>query len=494
MIKLIQSSRRLAMLGMALVALGATQACTESILEADDPDLIRPSDLDNPDGAAGLRLGALSRLRDATAGGGGAGESPWLYSGLLADEYASTSTFAQNDETDKRSVQTSNSLVAGHFRDYFRARTAAMQALVMLKKWLPTNKPFIAEMYFVRGFAEMSLAQDFCNGIPLSSIVGETDISGDDIQFGAPQSVEEVFAKAAASFDTALITLVGETSNASVRIRNAARIGKARALLATANTPAEFAAAAAPLAVDAAQNFAAIPTSFGYSVTFVVGTGDNAVWTFTTSNGRYAIGDSVEGNARNIRVPNVIPFLSARDPRLPADYVVDTTKNAAGVITQLDTAVAQDGQSYTRIQRRHARSDSMAVVNGIDARLIEAEAQLAAANITGYLATLNALRTGPTRVSNSINVSGMAALTDPGTPEARVNQLFRERAFWTFGRGQRLNDLRRLIRNYGRAPNTVFPEGQFHKGGVYGGDLNFPIPQIEQNNPNAPTGCTDRNA
>src|SRR5512138_2392001 len=102
-------SRLAAILAAMTIVLGAMAAChSDSLLEADDPDLISPIDIDNPDGAAGLRLGALSRLRDATGGTGGSGESPWLYSGLLADEYTSTSTFAQNDETDKRTIQTSN--------------------------------------------------------------------------------------------------------------------------------------------------------------------------------------------------------------------------------------------------------------------------------------------------------------------------------------------------------------------------------------------------
>lgn len=48
---------------------------------------------------------------------------------------------------------------------------------------------------------------------------------------------------------------------------------------------------------------------------------------------------------------------------------------------------------------------------------------------------------------------------------------------------------------YGRAPNTVFPNGDFLEGGTYGSDMNFPVPQAEQNNPNDTGGaCIDRNA
>jgi hypothetical protein len=52
--------------------------------------------------------------------------------------------------------------------------------------------------------------------------------------------------------------------------------------------------------------------------------------------------------------------------------------------------------------------------------------------------------------------------------------------------------MRRLIRQLGRSPATVFPTGAYFKGGLYGTDVNFPIPFDELNNPNF-TECTDRN-
>jgi hypothetical protein len=47
----------------------------------------------------------------------------------------------------------------------------------------------------------------------------------------------------------------------------------------------------------------------------------------------------------------------------------------------------------------------------------------------------------------------------------------------------RLGDLRRLVRQYGRGAETVFPTGAYHKPGTYGADVNSPIPQAEDNNP-----------
>jgi hypothetical protein len=129
--------------------------------------------------------------------------------------------------------------------------------------------------------------------------------------------------------------------------------------------------------------------------------------------------------------------------------------------------------------------------------LIEAEAALRANNVSQWLSILNGLRTGPNRVTQvgtvTLSATALPALSDPGTPEARVNLHFREKAFWTFSRGQRLGDLRRLIRQYGRSPNDVFPVGVHYKGGSYGNDVNMPVVQDEENNPKF-RGCLDRNA
>jgi hypothetical protein len=54
--------------------------------------------------------------------------------------------------------------------------------------------------------------------------------------------------------------------------------------------------------------------------------------------------------------------------------------------------------------------------------------------------------------------------------------------------------MRRLIRQYGRAANAVFPTGVYPRGGNYGNDVNFPVPDQEKQNPNYSAGitCIDR--
>jgi starch-binding outer membrane protein, SusD/RagB family len=450
----------------ALALLASAPACssvTDSILEFDDPDLILPNNVNSLPGARAVANGALGRFINMTAGG----EGSWLYGGLLTDEWTTSSTFIQNDETDQRKVQLLNTQVTGFYRSMNRVRTAANQAIPLLVQFDSTNKALIAEMYFARGFAEMQLALDFCNGIPLSDAAGET------VVYDEPRTNAEVFQVAVASFDTAIAK--AGTDAASIRVVTAAKIGKGRALMALN----QYAAAAAAVA--------GIATSYKYQHDFSLTTNTNIIWSQGFSQKRYSVGDSIDGNNRDILVKNAIPFTSAKDPRLP----VTDTKNDP------QPTVGQDGGTIMRLTAIYDRLTSIDVVNGIDARLIEAEAQLKNNDITGWLATLNGLRTGANRVTSigtvTIGATALPALTDPGTPAARLKLMFREKAFWTFARGQRLGDLRRLVRQYGLAATDVFPEGVHFKAGTFGSDVNLPVVTDEENNPNF-TGCLDRNA
>lgn len=95
---------------------------------------------------------------------------------------------------------------------------------------------------------------------------------------------------------------------------------------------------------------------------------------------------------------------------------------------------------------------------------------------------------------------------------ALQNLLFRERAFSLFLTAHRVGDLRRLVRQYGRGAESVFPSGarfivtpvrdpktnKIVPGAAesfftFGPDVNFPVPFDEQNNPQF-HGCLNRDA
>jgi hypothetical protein len=123
---------------------------------------------------------------------------------------------------------------------------------------------------------------------------------------------------------------------------------------------------------------------------------------------------------------------------------------------------------------------------------LQAKNDDAATTGTGWLGILNSLRA--TAVTPSVGTApSLPALADPGSYSARVDLLFRETAFWTFLGGQRFGSLRRLVRQYKRPQETVWPTGLYRDGIPYGTDVNLEPPAAEKPNKNY-TGCIDRNA
>jgi hypothetical protein len=171
-------ARWIAVVGATSVALSLASCSNpqDALLEADDPDIITPESANSPEGAEALRVGAMGRLQSITAGG----ENAWLLGGLLVDEWKSSDTFSQRNETDERKVQDNNGNVINMWRATHRARISARQAIVKLQEFKPNPAWGIGQMYFVMGFTEMTLAENWCNGIPLS------DASTGEILYGPP--------------------------------------------------------------------------------------------------------------------------------------------------------------------------------------------------------------------------------------------------------------------------------------------------------------------
>ena len=443
----------------ALALLTACSSFRDQLLEPQQPGVIGPEATESPTAADALRKGALSRLRQATVGG----ESIWLLAGLMTDEWKSGDTFTQRNETDQRIVQTNNGNISSMYVTQHRARGGAYDALAALRKFIPDTVSKQAQMYWVMGVAELGLAENFCSGVPYGFLVDGVPT------YTNPLTSAQGFTLAMTHLDSAL-ALAAATDTFTVSVRYAIQITRARTLVNMGGA-ANFAAAAAAVA--------SIPTGYQYLQTFSLTTADNAVWSLNNSAKRWVVGDSFDTGGI---IQNAIPFASANDPRVPK---TGTTLNST-LLKAFDT------NTWFVQQTIYGRSDPVPLATGIDARLIEAEAKLVAQDVAGMMVILNALRTTSQRLG-VYQVPVMAALPTPTTQTAAVDLYFREKAFWAFSRGQRLSDLRRLIRQYGRTQAQVFPVGQFFKGGTYGTDVNFPVTTDETPNPNW-KGCIDRNA
>jgi hypothetical protein len=452
-------------MGSLLVAFFSLTACDsvrEDLLAADDPDIISPDAVRSAAGAEALRTGALSRLRGLGPGGGGSNGTVWTQGGLFVDEWKSSNTFFQHNETDERKVQDNNGVALAMTRDLARARTSAIQAINGLREYKPTPTSSIGQMYFVMGYAELLLAETFCNGTPIG------DTSTGEVVYGPPLSNTEVSTLALSHADSGL-ALSTATDAATVSIRHALAILKGRVLINLGRFG------------DVAAAVSAVPTDYRMNATFALTSGDNALWSINVSQKRFVVGDSVDPAGR---IVNAIPFASLKDPRVP--------------VTGTSTGTSPDGRGFDNstnmvTQRLFGRSDAAPYVSGVDARLYEAEVDLRNDQFTAMTTKLNALRRAPQSLG-VVTTPVMPDLVAPTTKDAAIALYFREKALWTFGRGMRLGDLRRQVRQYGKTADQVFPTGTFFKTNQpYGSDVNFPVFREELANPQF-TGCTNRTA
>jgi tetratricopeptide (TPR) repeat protein len=447
---LIRNGNRLA----ALAIVGALLTAGCGLLDTEQPNVIDPNTLNTPEAAEALRLGALADFAFAKDGDGTQTEDGLiLLSGLLSDEFIHSTTPPSEQEIDQRTTAVVNPNLSDAYFNLHKARAGSENAAAALQEFLvaPEESPEIAEMQSIAGFTYVYFGEDFCNGVPFSRS------SGDSTIFGTPQTNQQMFELALAKFDSALAH--PGLSNDDGTITNLALVGRARALLDLGRFDE---AADAASSVDPAFQYVSEHAESPLQL-------ENAIWVYTNL-GLWSVANQ-EGGAG-------LPYITAEDPRVPVDSLDD---NADGVP---DFGLDNQTIQYT-LQKYPDAIASVVVADGIEAQLIGAEAQLQNSDLGGMTATLNTLR----------QTVGLADLGVPGSFDEGVDVLFSERAFWLYATGHRLGDMRRLIRQYTRTADSVFPTGDYHKGSGtrYGSDVNLPIPIEEENNPNGGT-CTDRAA
>src|SRR5881296_3015408 len=469
MTRLLEAPRVLWLCGFAATL--PVQGCVNDLLQVTDPDVITEEQLkaNSAAGAVALHNGTIFRLEQATAGTQGP-DALFEFGGLITDEWLSGDTFIQRNTEDQRIFDDRNTFNAPPFRAINRVRVQAGATIEALRQYQPSPATNIARMFAFIAYSEVLAGEHYCNGVPLSSFAGS------QITFGEPLSNDSLFALATANTDSAFANIEGADS---ARVRWLAQVVKGRALL----DRSQFAAAAAAVA--------GVPDTFHYDVTYSLVTADNQNWALNVNARRYTMGDN-EGDA-SVGGNVGLPYFSANDPRLPRRR---GGPNTNGTISSDSVIFDTAYPLFVIRQGIWGRSSLIRIVTGVEARLIEAEALLSAGD-PNWLAKLNSVRTPALVNANSPVQSGytrgpaLTTLADPGVDPAPVNLVFRERAFWMFGTGHRLGDMRRLLRQYGRAVNSVYPNGRWFKGGNFGDAIQLPIPFDEQNNPNF-VQCTNR--
>jgi len=460
---------RIAVVGLAL---GLFACNTDKILVVTDPDVARPEALQGAAALPTLRAGAIGNFGVAYNGVAADVEQTHL-SALLSDEFINTETFPTRIEIDQRAMTLTNTSLIGTFFDLTRARASADLAIRTYRESAKTtaDSTGFPEVLAMTGFTFILFAENYCGGVPIST--QEPDGS---FTFGAAEKTNTLLDSAISKFNQALAV---QGTPLTATFRNLASIGKGRALLDSGN----YAAAAAAVT--------AVPTTFQYNYTHSETSGrqNNGTWALTSSVGRFGEADAEAGVG--------LPFAS--DGNLKKTSGVIDPRVADSLARRVSGGVANskgfDGATDQMVQAKYPlRSSPITIADGVEARLIEAEAALNAGDPVGALTILNALRSNAALLSlRGYPAGSLAPLTLQVTAAAQVDQLFKERAYWLFLTSHRLGDLRRLIRQYGRPVNSVFPNGAYFKGGTYGTDVNVPVPFQEQNNPNYVAGSCKQN-
>lgn len=440
----------------AVAAAIALAGCSTDILTVDTPDVISESAIGGSLGATTLRNGAM---QDFIVAFSGSGDGFVVSTGNMGDEIQTTDTFADRYNTDMRNQ---NEVLGGAINTmYNNLQLARAGMTTAIEAWTKAKtstaaavKDSLAEMYAIRGFTENFFSEAYCSGVPFSKVNADGSFA-----YGDPLTTAQMQTIASASLDSANTLATGTTA------KSLASVGKARVLL----NIGQYAQAAAAVS--------GVATSFKYQVFHSASTGrqNNGIFTSTFQQGsRYTAGTN-EG-------VNGLDYLTTpADPRAPW---------VANGHTGFDDASRRAPQQT----KYNALGSAVVLADGIEARLIEAEAALNSAGAGGSQAARDQMTTILNTLRSSGGVAGLAALTSPTTQDAAINMLFRERGLWMWLTGHRFGDMRRLIRQYGRAANTVFPTGgvAYRPGNTYSNDVTFIVPFPERNNPKF-NGCINRN-
>ena len=345
----------------------------------------------------------------------------------------------------------------------YGARSELLKAVEVLPKYEPDSALYrVGEAYALIAYTELFIAENYCAGATL-----DRTLLNDGIEYGQPLTTDSLLGVAEAHFDSALAHAHG-----SAAVRGLASIGLGRARIGRGN------------ASGAAAAVAGVATSFAYTLQYGTDYGARDMYYHEGSPSCYTFQLMTMSDNEGTSGLN---YVSANDPRLPVqDSLCEHPASYLGYAP------------YHKVIPLKYPADITALpfATGIEARLIEAEAALRSGD-PSWLTTLNALRTTCTggagtcatpAPAGSGQVAGLPPLADPGVPDSSIKLLFRERAFWLFGQGSRLGDMRRMVRLYHLPADNVFPRGNFPNGAgpqilnpilTYGTDIALTLPTPE---------------
>ncbi len=425
-----------------LAAVGVAGCRPSDVLSVPPPAGVTPSSVyQNQIGAEGLLTDGQAQVFQGIAEGGTFTNGTIAWGGLLGDEFtwayfpyggASAANIDARVTIGGRGFQESGDQP---LQTILLGRLTLLRAIPGLERYEPAaGRSKIGEAFALMGYAELVIAEDYCAGVALDALGVSTGVT-----YGTPLATDSLLAVAAADFDSAVTYVGSDAATASL-----AAVGLARAQL----DRGQFAAAA--------QAVRAVPTSFVYNSGLEAGGyASGAPYVYNLYDYQAAYYGCGIINVDDRKGGNGLNYISAQDPRL----VLSTT-----VAKTCDGLFVGGADSVWYYPMKFGNPSAyIPLATGVEARLIEAEAALQANDVRTWAADLRTLRTdtADTHVMFPTPDSLPTDSAENAAHAAQVDLQFRERAFWLFGTGTRLGDMRRLVRQYGRDQSTVFPVGAY---------------------------------
>jgi starch-binding outer membrane protein, SusD/RagB family len=431
---------RTALVAGSLIA--GVAACSEiTSLEQSNPGSIQARDVYIPANAQLLVNGAIGDFECAF-------HRYVAAQAMLGDEFRNAFAAVINYDYDRRSLTPGHpygtstcggaAQAPGVYTTLSVARGTADTILARLTEWTDTQMPagvnrtqLIGRAAAYAGYSILLLGEGMCSAA---------------INLGPELSKTDLWNEAKLRFDAAVTAAT--TANDATTL-NMARVGRARTLLNLGQTAAAGADAALVPAGFVVNAIANTTTNLRQN---------NHVFLHTRLNNFSSVDPSYVG----------LTFGGTPDPR---------------VNVNVTTTVGSDGSTIIRQVMKYAdRGSPIPIARYNEARLILAEAHVAAGNLQGAVDIINALHTAV----------GLPAYNGTGQTAAQVKaQVVEERRRELFVEGQRLGDMNRY-----QLPRLPADGAPFPNGGSFGSQacpganaqgypFGFPLPDVERlNNPN----------
>jgi hypothetical protein len=415
--------RDLARWSSAVLLFAPMAACNilSDALDVTAPDRIERGPLEQPQNAAILLNGAIGDFECALG-------TFVVTGGLMSGELIETTATASRWSYDRRDIQTNENHYStfdcqtlGVYTPIQTARWTADNILGLLQQWtdqqVEDRQEKIATAAAYGGYARILLGEAFCSAA---------------IDLGPEMTSAEIFASAEEKFDVAIAAAEAAGDDDLLHF---ALAGRARARLDQGDL------------TGAAADAALVPADF--------------VWNATASEDntrRYNRVFAQNGEGQGTSVAEAYRDLG--DARVE---VVDEEETASDNRTPFFTQ-----QKYTTLDAE------LPIASGDEARLILAEAELAAGDRPAALAIFAALRAE--EGADPLSAADLALSDEALLAQERSRELFLE--------GQHIFDVRRFDLPLSPAPGEPY-SSVYSKGGEYGDQRCMPLPDVERfNNPN----------